>query len=89
MADHVGDATWKSFVSRLTAASPEFAELWARHEVRNIENKTKRIRHPKLGLLKFDVTNTWLAPRSGRRMMVYVPADAETERRVQRLTVAD
>jgi transcriptional regulator with XRE-family HTH domain len=89
MADHVGDATWKSFVSRLTAVSPEFAELWARHEVRNIENKTKRIRHPKLGLLKFDVTNTWLAPRSGRRMMVYVPADAETERRVQRLTVAD
>jgi hypothetical protein len=38
-----------------------------------------------VGLLKFDITNTWLAPRSGHRMMVYVPADAETERRVQQL----
>jgi transcriptional regulator with XRE-family HTH domain len=88
MADQVGDATWKSFVNRLLAASPEFAELWARHEVRGIQNKSKRIKHPKVGLLKFEVTNTWLAPRSGRRLMVYVPADAETERRVPQL-VAD
>ena len=85
MAEHVGDATWKSFVARLRAASPEFAELWARHEVRGIENKPKRLRHRELGLLKFEMTNTWLAPRSGRRMLVYVPADAETERRVQKL----
>jgi transcriptional regulator with XRE-family HTH domain len=85
LADHVGDATFKSFVARLRAASPEFAELWARHEVRGIQNKTKRIRHPELGLLTFEVTNTWLAPRSGRRMMVYVPADPETERRVPQL----
>jgi transcriptional regulator with XRE-family HTH domain len=85
MADHVGDATWKSFVARLRAASPEFAELWARHEVGGIQNKSKRIRHSDVGLLKFEITNTWLAPRSGRRMMVYVPDDAETERRVQRL----
>jgi transcriptional regulator with XRE-family HTH domain len=85
MAEHVGDATWKSFVARLRAASPEFAEMWARHEVRGIENKTKRFRHPDVGLLKFEVTNTWLAPRSGRRMLVYVPADTETERRVEKL----
>jgi transcriptional regulator with XRE-family HTH domain len=83
MADHVGDAGWKSFVTRLRAASPEFAEMWARHEVRGIENKAKRFRHPELGLLKFDATNTWLAPRPGRRLMVYVPADAETEKRIQ------
>jgi transcriptional regulator with XRE-family HTH domain len=85
MADHVGDATWKSFVARLTAASPEFAEMWARHEVRSIENKPKRFRHPQVGLLKFQVNHTWLAPRAGRRMLVYVPVDAETERRVARL----
>jgi transcriptional regulator with XRE-family HTH domain len=85
MADHVGDATWKSFVARLRAASPEFAEMWARHEVRGIENKAKRFRHPVVGMLKFHSTNTWLAPRSGRRMLVYVPSDAETERRLERL----
>jgi transcriptional regulator with XRE-family HTH domain len=85
MADHVGDATWKSFVARLRAASPEFADMWARHEVRGIENKPKRFRHPEVGMLKFEMTNTWLAPRSGRRMLVYVPSDAETERRLHRL----
>jgi transcriptional regulator with XRE-family HTH domain len=85
MADRVGDATWKSFVARLRAASPEFAEMWARHEVRGIENKAKRFRHPVVGMLKFHSTNTWLAPRSGRRMLVYVPSDAETERRLERL----
>ncbi|HZC72891.1 MAG TPA: helix-turn-helix transcriptional regulator [Jatrophihabitans sp.] len=85
MADHVGDSTWKSFIARLRAASPEFADMWARHEVRGIENKTKRFRHPVVGLLKFDVTNTWLAPSSGRRMLVYTPSDAETARRADRL----
>jgi transcriptional regulator with XRE-family HTH domain len=89
MADHVGDGRWKSFVARLLAASPEFADMWARHEVRGIENKTKRLRHPDVGMLKFETTNTWLAPRSGRRMLVYVPADAETQRRVARLVELD
>jgi transcriptional regulator with XRE-family HTH domain len=85
MADHVGDASWKSFVARLRAASPEFAEMWSRHEVRGIENKSKRFRHPQAGTLKFELTNTWLAPRAGRRMLVYVPADAETEGRMRTL----
>jgi hypothetical protein len=85
MADHVGDATWKSFVSRLCAASPEFAEMWARHEVRAIENKAKKFKHPLVGMMTFEVNNTWLAPRAGRRMLVYVPSDAETERRISRL----
>jgi transcriptional regulator with XRE-family HTH domain len=85
MPDHVADANWKSLVARLRAASPEFAEMWARHEVRGIENKAKRIRHPMVGLLKFDATNTWLAPQAGRRMLVYVPSDAETEARMRRL----
>jgi len=85
MADHVGDSSWKSFVNRLCAASPEFADLWSRHEVRAIENKAKKYRHPQVGLLTFETTNTWLAPRAGRRMLTYVPADAETDRRLVRL----
>jgi transcriptional regulator with XRE-family HTH domain len=89
MADHVGDANWKSFIARLRAASPEFADKWARHEVRGIEDKAKRFRHPEVGLLKFDVTNTWLAPRAGRRLLVYVPSDPETEKRIRYLVEAD
>jgi transcriptional regulator with XRE-family HTH domain len=83
--DHVTEPAWKSFVSRLRAASPEFAELWARHDVRGIENKVKRFRHKRVGLLRLDVTNTWLAPRTGTRLLLYTPVDAETERRLEKL----
>jgi transcriptional regulator with XRE-family HTH domain len=85
MVDHVSEPAWKSLVSRLRAASPEFAELWARHDVRGIENKAKRYRHPDVGLLRLDVTNMWLAPRAGARLMLYTPADTATERRLEKL----
>jgi transcriptional regulator with XRE-family HTH domain len=84
-ADHVSEPAWKSFVSRLRAASPEFADLWARHEVRGIENKEKRFRHERVGILRLHVTNTWLAPRPGARLLLYTPSDTETERRLEKL----
>jgi transcriptional regulator with XRE-family HTH domain len=84
-ADHVSDAPWKSFVSRLRKASPAFAELWARHDVRGIENKTKRYRTELVGMLHLDVTNAWLAPKNGSRLLVYTPGDAETARRLDKL----
>jgi transcriptional regulator with XRE-family HTH domain len=84
-ADHVSEPAWKSFVARLRAASPEFAELWARHDVRGVENKEKRFRHEQVGMLRLDVTNTWLAPRPGTRLLIYTPADTETERRLEKL----
>ncbi len=82
MADHVADPAWKALVARLTEASPEFAALWARHEVLAVQNKPKRLRHPVAGRLSFHTTNTWLAPRAGTRMVVYVPADGPTEQRI-------
>jgi transcriptional regulator with XRE-family HTH domain len=84
-ADHVNEPAWKSFVARLRAASPEFAELWARHDVRGIENKRKRYRSPLVGLLRLDAVNTWLAPKTGPRLLVYTPGDAETARRLDKL----
>jgi hypothetical protein len=85
MADHVAEPSWKSLVRRLRAASPEFAELWERHEVRSIENKTKRLLNPLVGELRMEVMNTWLSPRPGTRLHVYSPADAVTERRLVEL----
>jgi transcriptional regulator with XRE-family HTH domain len=85
MADHVAEPSWKSLVKRLRAASPEFAELWERHEVRSIENKTKRLHNPLVGELRMEVTNTWLSPRPGTRLHVYLPTDAVTEQRLHEL----
>ena len=86
MAEHVGDPLWRNLVSRLQAASPEFAELWGRHAVAQVEDsKTRTFRNAIVGVLHFQVSNTWLAPRSGIRLQVFVPSDAETEKRLVKL----
>jgi transcriptional regulator with XRE-family HTH domain len=78
MADHLGEPAWKNLVDRLEQVSPEFAELWHRHEVLAPENMTKRLLHPQAGLLSFTFTNLWVAPRLGARLSIYTPLDERT-----------
>jgi transcriptional regulator with XRE-family HTH domain len=85
MAEHVAEPAWKSLVGRLTEASPEFAEMWERHEVRGPENRTKHLINPKVGLLSLDYTNLWFGPRLGTRLVTYTPADDKTRSRLQQL----
>lgn len=85
MAEHVAEPAWKCLVTRLTRASPEFAELWERHEVASPENLTKRFMHPEVGLLKLNYTHLWLGQRLGTRMTTYSPADAQTADRLHEL----
>ena len=89
MAEHVAEPAWKWLVARLVAASPEFAELWERHEVAAPENLTKRILHPDVGLLRLNYTNLWLGQRLGTRLITYTPADEETGERLQQLSRLD
>lgn len=46
-----GDADVESLVRDLLAASPEFAQLWAEHEVAVRRADSKRIIHPEVGVL--------------------------------------
>jgi len=85
MAEHVAEPAWKCLVSRLSKASPEFAELWERHEVASPENLTKRFLHPDVGLLKLNYTHLWLGQRLGTRMTTYSPADEQTAARLHEL----
>jgi MmyB-like transcription regulator ligand binding domain/Helix-turn-helix domain len=78
MADHVGEPVWKCMVKRLQDASPEFAELWKRHDVAAPENLAKRFQHGQLGRLNFTFTNLWLQQKIGVRLVTYVPSDAQT-----------
>ncbi|HTR69542.1 MAG TPA: helix-turn-helix transcriptional regulator [Mycobacteriales bacterium] len=78
MAEHVGEPAWKCLVKRLQAASPDFGDLWKRHDIAVPENATKRILHRDLGLLQFNFMNTWLAPRAGLRLVSYIPLDDAT-----------
>ncbi|MFF3945272.1 helix-turn-helix transcriptional regulator [Streptomyces sp. NPDC001902] len=85
MAEHLAEPAWKSLVKRLEQASPEFCELWERHEVQEPENRTKRFLNPRVGLLTFHFTHLWLGPSQGPRLVTYSPADAATRERLDRL----
>jgi transcriptional regulator with XRE-family HTH domain len=84
MADHVGEPAWRNLVDRLQQVSPEFAELWHRHDVEAPENLVKRILHPEAGLLTFTFNSLWLAPRFGARLLSYTPVDDRTLQVLQR-----
>ncbi len=85
MAEHVAEPVWKLQVKRLQQASPEFRELWSRHEVVQPSSTPKRFLNPQVGLLNLQHTGMWLGQRSGSRMVVYTPLDQETRTRLERL----
>jgi transcriptional regulator with XRE-family HTH domain len=46
-----GDARFTAIVDTLLAESPEFAKVWADHEIVALHMDSKRISHPELGIL--------------------------------------
>src|SRR5882757_7449359 len=48
---HVGEPEWTQFVARLCAASDEFAQLWASHEVAEPMPEVKSFQNPEVGQL--------------------------------------
>ncbi|MER5727186.1 helix-turn-helix transcriptional regulator [Streptomyces sp. NPDC002138] len=85
MAEHLTDPAWKTLLGRLEAASPEFREVWARHEVVGQGGRSKYIRNPHVGLLHLEHTNLWLGPAAGPRLITYTPLDGETRERLELL----
>ncbi|MET9466670.1 helix-turn-helix transcriptional regulator [Streptomyces sp. NPDC006544] len=85
MAQHLAEPGWKALLSRLETHSPEFRELWARHEVVGPAGKTKYLRNARVGLLHVEHTNLWLGPSAGPRLVTYVPMDQETRERLELL----
>lgn len=85
MARHMGEPAWTGLLERLLAESPEFAELWARHDVLTGENVVKRVRSRDVGLLHLNITHLWFGPTSDLRLTAYTPVDTVTETRLARL----
>lgn len=81
-AQHLKEPAWTEFIRQLSAASPEFAELWARHEVASPGSRTKHFLHPDAGLLRLRSTSLAVADMPEARIVVYTPADDETRERL-------
>ncbi|MFI8260112.1 MULTISPECIES: helix-turn-helix domain-containing protein [unclassified Streptomyces] len=85
MAEHLAEPAWKALLARLEAQSPEFRELWARHEVLGLGAKTKYVRNAHVGLLHLEHTNLWLGPAAGPRLVTMVPVDEASRAALERL----
>ncbi len=81
-ARHVGDPEWAENIRRLAALSPEFAEIWERHEVAGPAERTLRFRHQVAGLMTFTRSEYEVSAQPGLRISVYSPQDADTAARL-------
>jgi hypothetical protein len=81
-ARHIGDPEWEEDIRRLAGLSPEFARLWARHEVAGPAERTLRFRHPDAGLMTFARTEYDVSAMPGLRLAVYSPHDEDTDARL-------
>ncbi|MBO0803468.1 MAG: helix-turn-helix domain-containing protein [Nocardiopsaceae bacterium] len=69
IAETPGDGDVKALIAELLDASPDFARVWERHDVRQRRGEPKRFRHPQVG--EFTLTYEVLYLADGQRMSVY------------------
>ncbi|GAA0253220.1 helix-turn-helix transcriptional regulator [Cryptosporangium japonicum] len=70
-ARYPGDGEFDAIAARLSAASPEFAALWARHDVVEYTAGVKEIEHPDAGLLVFEATVLPVPGRPGHHLVLH------------------
>jgi transcriptional regulator with XRE-family HTH domain len=78
-AHHVGEKCWEQFIRDLLENSPQFAKLWADHEVAGYGTRYKIFNHPAVGQLTFKSMSMGIHASPGARMVVYTAADEKTE----------
>lgn len=79
---HAGEPDWEEDIRRLADLSPEFAELWGRHEVAYPEVRTRRFLDPHAGPLTFSVTELEATAVPDLRIITYTPQDPGTWQRL-------
>jgi transcriptional regulator with XRE-family HTH domain len=85
---HVGEPAWTRFVQQLSAASPYFAELWARQDVAPPGARVKVFSHAAVGEIRMTSTILTVAAVPGTRINVYTPIDEESRERLTQLPAA-
>jgi transcriptional regulator with XRE-family HTH domain len=86
-AQSPGDPGFSRVVDDLSAISPDFVELWARHDVGPHLQAVKAVHHPDAGDLLFDKTTLAVSDRPGWHLVLYNPRPGSgTDERLERLT---
>jgi hypothetical protein len=71
-----GEPEFRRVVDELSAASPEFTELWGRQEVGVPGQAVKAVKHPEAGVLVFDLTTLVVTDQPDWFLELYVPRPA-------------
>jgi hypothetical protein len=74
-SQHLGDPDWLAFISRLSAASPLFARLWATHNVAPPRPCNKQFRYVGIGEIAMRSTTLEVGTLPGNRLVIYTPND--------------
>jgi MmyB-like transcription regulator ligand binding domain/Helix-turn-helix domain len=69
-ARYPGDPAIETLVTEMLALSPQFAEMWAAHEVEVRGPMLKRVNHPQAGPLEFECQVLHIA-ETGQRLIAY------------------
>ncbi|MEO3869439.1 helix-turn-helix transcriptional regulator [Nonomuraea sp. B12E4] len=72
-ARYPDDPEFDRIAADLAAVSPEFAELWSRHDVGEHTSAVKAVDHPEAGLLVFDATLLPLPDHPGHNLILHNP----------------
>ncbi|TYB68737.1 helix-turn-helix domain-containing protein [Nonomuraea sp. PA05] len=78
------DRRIKALVAELLALSPEFAELWSRHEVRVRREQRKRIHHPVVGTIDTICQVMPVPERDDLRLVLYTTEPGSPSHRALR-----
>ncbi|MFQ6395462.1 helix-turn-helix transcriptional regulator [Nocardia sp. KC 131] len=85
-ARYPDDPEFDRIADDLIQVSPEFAELWARHDAADHSSAVKAVDHPEAGLLVFEATLFALPEHPGQHLILHNPRpDTDTAERLERL----
>ncbi|MEU6010671.1 helix-turn-helix transcriptional regulator [Streptomyces sp. NPDC047453] len=74
-ADYPDDRLLAELIGDLSINSPEFARLWARHDVRLCSSGTKRLHHPQVGDLDLHYEVLHLPDSHGQRLLTHTAVE--------------
>ena len=74
MAEHLAEPAWKALLKRLEAASPEFGEIWARHEVVAAREQHQALPQRPGRAAQPRPHRPVAGPPAGPRLVTYVPS---------------
>ncbi len=77
-ARYPDDGEFERIAADLAAVSPEFAELWERHDAAEHTHAVKAVDHPEAGTLVFDATLLPLPEHPGHHLILHNPVPGPT-----------